>query len=272
MYKKIKVLVADEDKDIRFHVKMCMRDYLIELIEAKNRDECIEFAKKEMPRLIIINYMLSGIDGYHLAEELSKGEALDDSFVIMMTLEGFDLIKERVGVDDYLAKPFSREMFLETLKKIPGLDIDQYKKNIVDQYPKTDERNRRDRDKKDASRKRILIADDEPDIIKLLKAILENNYDLEVATTGAELLEKALAGSYDLIISDVVMPKMSGWKSVKEIREGGCYTPVIFNSGLVKDQALYETLKPEGPSRFILKPFKIAQINELITELLEDTH
>lgn len=269
MDKKIKVLVADEDKDIRFHVKMCLRGYLTELIEAKSWEECIEFARRDMPRLIIINYMLSGIDGYHLSEHLSKEKVLDNASVIMMTLEGFDLIKERVGVDDYLAKPFSREMLLETLEKIPGLEMDQYKKIDTDQYPKADEKAGRVRDKNDTSRKKILIADDEPDIIKLLKVILEKNFDLEVATTGEELLEKALAGSYDLIISDVVMPKMSGWKSVKKIREGGCYVPVIFNSGLVKDLALYETLKPDGPSRFILKPFKIAQINELIIELLE---
>ena len=105
-------------------------------------------------------------------------------------------------------------------------------------------------------------------VIKLLKILLEKKYDLDEVASGDALVEKAAANKYDLIISDVIMPKMSGWKSIKKIREKGCDVPVIFNSGLVKDQELYETLKPTGTSCFILKPFKNEELLAAVERLL----
>ena len=99
--------------------------------------------------------------------------------------------------------------------------------------------------------------------------MLESGYHLVFANSGEDLVTKAQKDNYDLIISDIVMPKLSGWKSIKKLREEGCNTPVIFNSGLVKDKELYETLKPEGPSRFILKPFTKEKLLSIVKELIE---
>ena len=265
------ILVSDEDKDIRFLIRMYLRDYDIDFIEAKDGGECLELIRQRKPDLIVLNYMMDNLTGYQVAEEVYKDDSLRGTPIIMMTLEGFDLVKEKSGIVDYLAKPFTRSHFIEVVKSVVGEDVLKKRKKVQGSQLKPlkpAEKNIQSL-KKTFGQKKILIADDEPYIIKLLKLILEKDYLLEVATTGEELVEKAGAEDYDLIISDVVMPKLSGWKSIKKIREAGNNVPVIFNSGLVKDMDLYETLRPAGPSRFILKPFKRDELLSAIKELLE---
>ncbi|MDA3792480.1 MAG: response regulator [Elusimicrobia bacterium] len=272
MQGSLKVLVADEDKDIRFLVKVHLRDYISEITEARDGDEALKKINSDPPDLIILNYMLDTISGYELADKLSKDKNLQDIPVIVLTLEGFDLYEDKSGVDDYLAKPFLRAQFLEVVRKV--IDLEKYRK--------TDARNvkkelrtaafRKQRKISDSGNKKILIADDEENIIKLLELILAE-YELDIATSGEELVEKVLSGkrsgkSYDLIISDVVMPGLSGWKSIKKVRDEGINCPVIFNSGLVKDKDLYETLKPAGQSEFILKPFKKATLLGTVKEFI----
>lgn len=268
MVDKAKVLVADDDKDIRFLIHMYLRDYDVDVLEVSDGKGCLEISRTIHPQLVILNYMLDNVTGYQVAEELSKEESLKNIPVIMMILEGFDLIEEKAGIDDYLAKPFSRDQFTKTLIRVMGDRIFPKikEKSVIASVDKT---KKKKGENKTSVRKRILVADDDLYIIKMLKIILEKNYDLDFVNTGEELVEKASSKVFDLIISDVIMPKMSGWKSMKKLRESGCNIPVIFDSGLVKDKELYETLKPGGPSRFILKPFNKNTLLSAIKELIE---
>jgi CheY-like chemotaxis protein len=265
----LKVLVADEDKDIRFLIRIHLRDYNAKVTEARDGSAAYDLINAQKPDLIILNYMLDKISGYELADKLSKNEELKDIPVIILTLEGFDLYEDKSGVDDYLAKPFLKEQFLSVVGKF--IDLEKYKKTEEEEEISREKKSRPKEERAPGSGPsssiKILAADDEEDIIKLLKLILAG-YDLDIATSGEELVEKALSSrDYDLIISDVVMPGLSGWKSIKKIRAEGMDCPVIFNSGLVKDMELYETLKPEGESKFILKPFKKADLLRAVEEL-----
>jgi CheY-like chemotaxis protein len=268
---KPKVLVADEDKDVRFLIQMYLRDYNVEVIECRAGAECIESIKEKIPRLAIINYILGKYTAYQIGKEISTDESIGHIPIIMMTLEGFDLMEEGAGIDDYLAKPFNRGLFIETVKRIMGdkmFSKIEKEKELVLPKKILEKKEKSESDTKNI-KKKILIADDEPDIIKLVKLILEKEYELDAVYSGEELVEKAGSKEYDLIISDVIMPKLSGWKSVKQIRDNGCNVPVIFNSGLVKDRELYETLKPEGPSYFILKPFRKETLLSLVKQVID---
>ncbi|MGM0440890.1 MAG: response regulator [Elusimicrobiota bacterium] len=269
---RVKIVVGDENKDARFLIKVYLRDYNVDVFEARDGKSCLALIKEHSPELIFLDYILDKITGYELAELLAKKEAYKDIPVIIMTREGFDLIEDRCGVDEYLAKPFERDQFLNTIERLLGEDELPRKK--MANSNKSEGEKSKESDKKaagdsDGGKQKILIADDEKNILKLLEVILSGKYELEMAETGVELFNKAKEDSYDLIISDVVMPKLSGWKSVKKIREAGIDVPVIFNSGLVKDKKLYETLKPEGPSAFILKPFKKQQVLTKVKEMLK---
>ncbi len=257
-----RMLVAGGDKDVRFFVKMALRGYQAGLIEASAGPECIEKAIKTHPDLIIMNYIMDEATGYEIAGQISSNPEIKKVPVIMIIPEGFDLAGDFPGVDDFLVSPFSSHQLLNTVKSVMGQKMFLRKKK--DANPLQSPSAKKDMDKK----KKILIADDDPDIIQLLQLILSGKYEVDVARTGRELIEKGLAAEYDLIVSDVIMPESSGWKSIKKLRDEGVRAPVIFNSGLVKDRDLYETLKPEGLSAFLLKPFNKKELLSKISEMI----
>ena len=75
---------------------------------------------------------------------------------------------------------------------------------------------------------RILLAEDEKSMSNALKAILtKNNYSVDAVYDGEEAASYALHGDYDVVIMDIMMPKMNGIDSLKEIRKKGCTVPVI---------------------------------------------
>ena len=67
---------------------------------------------------------------------------------------------------------------------------------------------------------KLLLADDEPDMIRALSAILTHEgYKVDAVYDGAEALEKAAAVSYDGLILDIMMPKLDGFSACKEIKK-----------------------------------------------------
>jgi CheY-like chemotaxis protein len=80
--------------------------------------------------------------------------------------------------------------------------------------------------------KRVLIVDDEPPVVEVLKDFFrqfrhENSYETESAKDGAEALIVLLRGKFDLILLDMHMPRMGGLELLKQIRGLGVKVPII---------------------------------------------
>jgi DNA-binding NtrC family response regulator len=79
--------------------------------------------------------------------------------------------------------------------------------------------------------KRILIADDDPKVLLILRAILEqmqHGYVVQTAPDGMIALQKIKSGTFDLLITDVIMPGMDGIELVEELRNISPHTAVIW--------------------------------------------
>ena len=69
---------------------------------------------------------------------------------------------------------------------------------------------------------RILVVDDEPDMLDILKTILtQADFEVYTAQSGKECLEKTSHENYDLILLDIRMPQMDGWTALKKLKERG---------------------------------------------------
>lgn len=126
---------------------------------------------------------------------------------------------------------------------------------------------------KETIQKTILIVDDEPDVITILKtALARRGYKIEIAIDGEEALEKVKKNPPDLIILDVMMPKLDGF-AVKLRLDAFPETakiPVIFLSGTDKGfQEKYLGLreKLEG-AIYINKPIPIKAFLEQVEEIV----
>jgi len=107
-----------------------------------------------------------------------------------------------------------------------------------------------------ATKNSILIVDDNSSTIDVLLDILSNDYSIRVAKNGAKALEIANQSMPDLILLDIVMPEMSGYEVLEELKASPQtqHIPVVFITGL-KDAEDEERGLDLGAADFINKPF-----------------
>ena len=107
---------------------------------------------------------------------------------------------------------------------------------------------------------KILLAEDERSMSNALKAILtKNNYSVDAVYDGEEAASYALACEYDVIIMDIMMPKMNGIDALKEIRKKGCTVPVIMLTAKseVDDKVMG---LDAGANDYLTKPFATKEL------------
>jgi len=119
-------------------------------------------------------------------------------------------------------------------------------------------------------KKRILIVDDEEDILSVLKFRLEaNNYETLTASDGQEGLNKARTEKPDLIILDLMLPKLDGYKVCRMLKFDESYKaiPIIMFTARVqqKDEKLGKEM---GADAYVTKPFEPEVLLEKIRQLL----
>lgn len=126
---------------------------------------------------------------------------------------------------------------------------------------------------KDAQpKKRILLVDDHPDIIDVVSMELEVlGYDVTVAKDGLEAVAKATAEPPDLIVMDILMPKMDGLQASAQIRQHPKTrtVPILAATALWRDQDRADCLA-SGCDDHIAKPFTYRELGVHIHRLLRD--
>lgn len=115
--------------------------------------------------------------------------------------------------------------------------------------------------------KRILLVDDEPLIVKGLKYSLEKEgYVTESAADGEEALNKFFAGRYDLILLDVMLPKIDGIEVCQRIREKS-FVPIIMLTAKGDDMDKIMGFE-YGADDYMTKPFNILEVKARIKSIL----
>ncbi len=113
---------------------------------------------------------------------------------------------------------------------------------------------------------RILVIDDEADVRELLRDILSDaGHDVEMAHNGCEGIEMFEKQPYDLVLTDLGMPVMSGWEVAGKIRQMNKCVPIALVTGwnvVLDDAALHSS----GVNLVVHKPFQVDQVLNLVKE------
>ena len=118
--------------------------------------------------------------------------------------------------------------------------------------------------------RKILIVDDEPLIVKGLKYSLEqDNYETDSAMDGEEALNKFFAGRYDLVLLDVMLPKVDGIEVYQRIREKST-VPIIMLTAKGEDMDKILGLE-YGADDYMTKPFNILEVKSRIKAIFRRT-
>jgi two-component system, OmpR family, response regulator len=119
---------------------------------------------------------------------------------------------------------------------------------------------------------RLLIVEDEPDLLAgLAKALREEDYAVDTAADGEDGLYKATESAYDVIILDVMLPKLDGWKILEKIRahknEEIRRTPVLMLTARDRTTDRVRGLDT-GADDYLIKPFDLPELLARVRALI----
>jgi DNA-binding response OmpR family regulator len=107
---------------------------------------------------------------------------------------------------------------------------------------------------------RILLAEDEKEMSNALVAILKhNNYSVDAVYNGADALDFGLSENYDVIILDIMMPKMSGIEVLEKLRAQGIHTPILMLTAKSQIEDRIFGLD-KGADDYLSKPFAMGEL------------
>jgi DNA-binding response OmpR family regulator len=114
----------------------------------------------------------------------------------------------------------------------------------------------------------VLIVEDEPDILMLLRVVIEmNGYDAALAADGSTALERLDAEKPDLVLLDLMLPVMDGWTVLAEMRSRPNPPPVIICSA-ARSARDVELAEERGAEAVLLKPLDMDQLLETMSRSL----
>lgn len=120
LFRRMKILIADDDDVIRHLLKKFLPSWGFEVVEAHDGDEALAFLSDDKSlRMAILDWQMPGMDGMEIAYRIRNDLRITPFYVIMLTSRGgrLNLIEGmESGVDDYITKPFDKEVLQARLK------------------------------------------------------------------------------------------------------------------------------------------------------------
>jgi DNA-binding NtrC family response regulator len=114
----------------------------------------------------------------------------------------------------------------------------------------------------------ILIVDDDDVIRDTLDELLSSDYKCETVETAEKALDKLAAATFDVVLTDISMPGLSGRELLQRVLQDYPHTPVIIISGF-SDQDQAEELIKLGAFDYLLKPFRLEVVEKSVKRALE---
>lgn len=116
-------------------------------------------------------------------------------------------------------------------------------------------------------RLRVLVIDDDPNVREIVCYLVASfGYDCETAADGARGLARFDEGGWDLVVTDLAMPRMSGWELAEAIRQRSPTMPIVLITGLIDSEVMRRADERGLP--VVPKPFREEMLKTVVTKAL----
>ncbi len=243
------VLVVDDDERIRSLLMDTLSALGYHPVGAKNGEEALSLLDTEKLDLVITDVRMPNMNGLSLLKNIKNRNPLLP--VLIITGYNFAYTKDQAmenGADGFLAKPFRIGKIEELMRKVLGI-----KTTTTD---------------KPYRLKKILVVDDDDQLRNMLQEVLSSlDYFPIGVEDGEQAINQLRIQDFDLVVSDIRMPKMDGFTLLKNIKQMAPDLPVVMITGFPSACPVQKAMQ-EGADGYLAKPFRIERIDELMRELL----
>lgn len=246
----IKILLVGEDKDAEELLSDTLRAVGYNIVMVDSIDEAGKVLNESQLDLVIADPGHSAGSWQEFLDKAKKELQLPVIFITDRDDPGkSSYIK--MGIDSILTRPFR----IERVEELIATTLLDYDKSSIVAEKKS---------------KKIIIVDDDESILSILKnALLILGYDVVMARSGEKAIEEFYKNKFDMLITDYMMPGLSGKELITAVKKIKPDIPVVMITGY---PLAYPpgVAKSEGIDAYLLKPFRINQLMDVVSRLLPD--
>lgn len=230
-------------------IKDMIKEEYITLM-SKNKDMAIiDEIREEKPDIIIYDYSIKELDSEDFLIILKGDEKTRKIPIVLIYSEGTNRSKDREYIASYIKRPFDKENLKRSIHNASNIPAEK------------------------KGEKRILIVDDDIIYREEIRKVMENiGYEVDEAKTGLDAINIINKKLPDLIVLDVILPDIDGFKILNRLKEdiSTKHVPVILLSSIEKAEEKAKGIIL-GAADFITKPFSAIEFSARIEMLLERT-
>jgi CheY-like chemotaxis protein len=187
------VLVIDDDADAVYLLQENLNPGEFEVVGARNGIEGHQLARDLQPQAILLDILMPDKDGWQVLHDLKADEQTKDIPVILLTIVDKKALGFRLGASAYLLKPLDPAAVLDALKRVTAHDGNAHV--------------------------HVLVVDDDPHVAEMLRQTLpEAHFRLDSAEDGVAGLEAIEADRPDVVLLDIMMPRLDGFGVIERLR------------------------------------------------------
>ena len=241
------ILVADDEADVAQLFQQQLRRAGYRVTVVTQGSQVTQIARQLKPELITLD-LLMDVDGLAVLRDLKADPSTASIPVVIISVipEQEDVLA--AGAVDYLVKPLDEDELTACIQRV----LDK---------------------RENGTRQRILVVDDEADIVGWLKHLLSHSgYRVSEAYDGIQALEAVAIEKPDLILLDMKMPRMDGRTTLRRLRAEEEYRDIpviVLSANAVSDDGERRQLRDLGVKEFMNKPVTVEQLTAEIQKHLE---
>jgi GAF domain-containing protein/CheY-like chemotaxis protein len=188
------VLAVDDDRDARYFLHESLAEAGYQVIGVGDGREAVARVKALRPVAVTLDIIMPGMDGWQVLHDLKHDPDTRDVPVILVTIVDRKALGFELGAADYLVKPFDRDALLATLARVTGPGGD-------------------------ALRGRLLVVDDDPAMIELVRQLLAGSgLDVMASADGGAALDMIARERPDAVLLDLMLPGLDGFAVIDALR------------------------------------------------------
>lgn len=304
---KARILIVDDEEDIRIILRTTLEEEF-EVLEAHDGLDALEKLDRYEPDFVCLDVMMPLMDGFEACTMIRKNPKYQELPIMFLTaMGGTNNMKEGYGkgANLYMTKPFEPSRLIKNIRvqlsehpsfrkkrytveqirefeshktapHIPGSGFFEIPDSVTQENvnkiirtsgsgvatPKPAE------PVAQKVRPRVLLVDDDPDLLFLMTRTLEDDVEIVTAEDGIQAVQNLVKYQPDAMIIDVMIPKMNGFQLCESLRSNKAFSelPILMCSAKCRDKDIALAMKV-GANDFLPKPFEPHELVQKVKDL-----